>query len=274
MKIGIWVVMAVLLCTCKQSDPEDVLMRSGDVLTFAGRKWDIKSSTNLVGPGPNMFSKKYNDVWVDEKGFLHLTIVNHDGVWYSTEVISQDTMGYGKYSWTVQGDPMSFADNVVLGLFTWDNNTFFTEANSEVDIELSKWGTDTMRTPLTYSVQPVFFGPYNDERSEYAVIDTALHRGVSTHEFVWTDSLITWRSYKGDYNSGEPDYASWSFDLNNPAKIKYEGPYQSQPIVIPAPGNTTNARMNLWTLAHIAVGPSNEQRHEVIIRDFNYEPME
>ncbi len=266
----------VIICfaiACKQSDPQDVLPREGDVLTFAGRKWDIKSSSTFVGPGPNLFSRRYNDVWVDENGYLHLSIVNHDGAWYSTEVISQDTMGYGKYAWTVQCDPMRFASNVVLGLFTWDNNTFFTEANSEVDIELSKWGSDTMQSPLTYSVQPVFFGPYNDERSEYALIDTSLHRGVSTHVFEWTDTLITWYSYKGDIDSNQPIYASWSFDLNNPAKIKYEGPYQSQPIVIPAPGNTTNARMNLWTLAHIAAGPEDERFHEVIIRDFEYTPF-
>jgi len=265
--------LVMLAMACKQSDPEEVQMRSGDTLTFAGRKWDIKSSTVPVGPGPNFFSKRYNDVRVDENGYLRLRIVNRDGLWYSTEVISQDTMGYGKYAWTVQLDPMLFASNVVLGLFTWDNNTFFEQANSEVDIEFSKWGAETSTTPLTYSVQPVNFGPYYAERSEYANISPDVLQGITTHVFEWTDSLITWYSYAGEYNSGNPNFAEWSFDLNNPARIKYEGPNVSQPIVIPAPGNTTNARMNLWTLPHVAVGPEDGAEQEVTIRDFHFEPF-
>jgi hypothetical protein len=265
--------MILAFAGCKQSDPSEVLMREGDVVTFAGRKWDIKSSNTQVGPGPNLFSKRYNDVRVDENGYLRLSIINRDGLWYSTEVISQDTMGYGKYAWTLQMDPMEFASNVVLGLFTWDNNTFFSDGNSEVDIEFSKWGNEESVLPLTYSVQPVQFGPFNDERSEYMNIDPELLHGVTTHVFEWTDTLITWYSYKGEYNSGNPRIASWSFDLSNPARIKYEGPNQSQPIIIPAPGNTTNARMNFWTLPHVAIGPANGQRHEITIRDFRYEPF-
>lgn len=257
---------------CKQSDPNDVLGRKGDIVHFAGRKWDVKSSTIPVGPGPNIFSKLYQDVWVDENGYLHLHISNRGGIWYSSEVISQDTMGYGKYAWTVQGDPMTFASNVVLGLFTWDNNTFFSQANSEVDVELSKWGNESSTTPLTYSVQPVNFGPFYDERSEYANVNPDALRGVNTHVFEWTDTLITWYSYPGDYDSGRPIFASWSFDLSNPARIKYEGGQQSVPVVIPAPGNTTNARMNFWTLPHVAIGPANGLPHEIVIRDFRYEP--
>jgi hypothetical protein len=166
---------------------------------------------------------------------------------------------------------MTFASNVVLGLFTWDNNTFFNQANSEVDIEFSKWGNESSTTPLTYSVQPVNFGPYYDERSEYAAMDPSALVGVTTHVFEWTDTLITWYSYPGDYDSGLPIFSSWSFDLSNPARIKYEGGQQSVPIIIPAPGNTTNARMNFWTLPHVAIGPSNGLPHEIIIRDFHYE---
>ena len=263
-----------MFSSCKQSDPEEVLMRQGDIVNFAGRKWDVKSSVNQVGPGPNFFSKLYEDVWVDENGYLHLNIANRNGNWYSTEVISQDTMGYGTYTWTIQADPMSFANNVVLGLFTWDNNTFFTQANSEVDIELSKWGNADSEVPLTYSVQPVNFGPYFDERSEYANTDSNNLLGVTTHQFTWTDSLITWRSWRGDIDVVNPIMSSWSFDLSNPARIKYEGGQSSNPIIIPAPGNTTNARMNFWTLPHVAVGPENVMEHEVVIRNFSYEPAQ
>ena len=272
-KLALLLLATLTLSTCKQSDPEDVLLRQGDVVHFAGRKWDVKSNEYAVGPGPNYFSKRYSDVWVDEKGYLHLNIAYHDGKWYSTEVISQENLCYGKYAWTIQGDPQSFARNVVLGLFTWDNNTFFTQANSEVDIEFSYWGTETNTSPLTYSVQPVNFGPYYAERSKNILMDANRLAGVSTHVFDWTPTLVTWYSYEGEYREGATPYAEWSFDLNHPARIKYEGGQASQPIVIPAPGATTNARMNFWTLPHVAIGPSDGMPHEVVIRNFVYEPM-
>jgi hypothetical protein len=274
---AIYSLMLAVVCTavfigCEQSNPEDVLGRQGDVVNFAGRKWDIKSSSQPVGPGPNNFSKLYSDVWVDENDYLHLSITNHNGVWYSSEVISQDTMGYGTYIFTIQANPMDFANNVVFGLFTWDNNTFYTEGNSEVDLEWSKWGDEESVTPLTYSVQPVNFGTYYPERTREMPIDTALLRGVTTHLFTWTDTLISWASYSGsNYQTAEP-FSEWSFNLNHPPRIKTDGGQSSQPIVIPAPGNTTNTRMNLWTLPFQAFGPVNGLNHEVVVRDFVYLP--
>lgn len=262
---------ALALAACKQSNPDDVLGRKENTVVFAGRIWDIKSGFN--GPGPNTFSKDYENVWIDENGYLHLSILKKDdGNWYSSEVISQDTMGYGTYVWTIQADPLTFAHNVVLGLFTWDNNTFYEQANSEVDIEFSKWGNTNDIHPLTTSVQPVNFGIYYPERSYQHVVDPSLIQGVSTHLFTWTDTLITWKSFVGEeWRNAEP-FTTWTFDLDHPARIKTENGQNSLPIVIPAPGSTTNARMNFWTLTYLAYGPSDGKEHEVIIRDFEYVP--
>ncbi|MFM7722924.1 MAG: hypothetical protein ACKO7C_07960, partial [Bacteroidota bacterium] len=154
MKRYVWFLLmaSITLITCKQSNPEDVLGRQGDVVNFAGRKWDVKYSNTPVGPGPNNFSRLYDDVWVDENGYLHLTIAKHGDTWYSSEVVGQDNLGYGTYIFTIQADPMSFSENVVFGLFTWDNNTLLTDGNSEVDIEFSKWGDVTSEEPTTFSV--------------------------------------------------------------------------------------------------------------------------
>ncbi len=257
---------------CKQSDPNDVLGRKGDEVHFAGRVWDIKSSTQPVGPGPNYFSPFYDDVWVDDKGYLHLTIDKHNEIWYSSEVISQDTMGYGTYTWVVQCDPINFAENVVFGLFTWDDSTFFSDGNSEVDIEFSKWGDATSTSPLTYSVQPVSFGAFYPERTREMEVDPSILTGVTTHQFEWTPTLISWKSFKGKGTAGEI-ISEWSFNLNHPPRIKYDGGQASSPIVIPAPGSHTNTRMNLWTLPFQSVGPINDQKHEVVIQDFIYSPL-
>ncbi len=261
----------VFLYGCEQSDP-NFNNREGDVLEFSGRYWDIKKSSGLVGPGPNLFSNHPNDVFIDDNGYLHLTVTFRENAWQCTEVVSQDTMGYGTYVWTIEGNPVNIDPNIILGLFTWDNNTFQEQANSEVDIEFAKWGDDEEEYTLQYGVQPIFFGPYNEERVFKPEEPNSNWIGVSTHAFTWTDTLITWESWAGDqYGNGEPD-ASWTFDLDNPARIKYEGGNQSDPIIIPAPGNTTNARMNLWLLEGPA-GPDNQVRHEMIIRKFDYIPL-
>lgn len=261
-----------LISSCKQSDPSEVLGRVGDTVTFAGRKWDIKSSIQPVGPGPNNFSKRYEDVWVDEKGYLHLTIDRHDDVWYSSEVVGRDNLGYGTYTFTIQADPMSFSENVVFGLFTWDDSTFYTDGNSEVDIEFAKWGDSSSLTPTTFSVQPVSFGSYFPERTREQSVDFDVLKGVTTHQFNWTDTLITWYSYAGKEADGVP-IASWSFNLNHPPRVKVDGGQTSMPIVIPAPGEQTHARMNLWTLPYLTQGPNNGLKHEVVIQDFSYIPM-
>jgi len=162
---------------------------------------------------------------------------------------------------------------VVLGLFTWDNNTFYEEANSEVDIEFSKWGVLDDKNPLTMSVQSVFFGTYYPERSHQAFVDSSLIQGVSTHTFTWTDTLITWKSYQGENIVGQEPMATWSFGLDNPARVITENSNSSLPIVIPAPSNTTNARINFWTLTYLANGRSNGLDHEVVIRNFKYDPL-
>jgi hypothetical protein len=270
-KILLTSLLLLLFTACEQSEPQ-FNARNGDILTFAGREWEIKYGPAIMGPGANFFSDHPNDVFVDDKGYLHLSVVRRDNVWKCTEVISKDTMGYGTYIWTIQGNPVDIDRNIVLGLFTWDNNTFKEQANSEVDIEFAKWGFADTPYTLQYGVQPIAFGPYNSERVYKPLVNSSNWIGVSTHAFTWTDTLITWASWRGDAYGTRPPDAEWSFDLSNPARVKFENGLESDPIVIPAPGNTTNARMNLWLLEGPG-GPFNQMPHEIIIQDFKYHPL-
>lgn len=269
----------LLTCTtlfmgCTQSDPEDVLGRIGDIVHFSGYTWDVKISEQYaVGPGPNYFSGYYEDVFVDEHGYLHMRIAEHDGKWYSSEVVSQMNMGYGTYIFVTQADLENIPENVTLGLFTWDNNTFYEQANSEIDIEFSKWGNPDEENTLLYSVQPVNFGPYYPERTYLADTKPGELIGITTHMFTWTDTLITWKSFSGDSQQEADLIAEWQFDLDNPARVKNENGNSSLPIVIPAPGTTTNARINFWLLPWIDTAPTNGQELEVVIRRFSYEPL-
>ena len=208
---------------CEQEEPENI-SRTGDSLFFAGEYWTIKEYvTSFQGPGPNYFSSNPNHVWVDSRGRLHMTISNKDSKWFATEVISTENTGYGTYRFTVLGNFTEMPENITLGLFTWDNNTFTEAANSEVDIELSKWGDTNTVQSLTYAVQPVNFGTYFAERTSNPELDEPTNLdGLTTHEFTWTESLITWKSYKGDKAIPENEIAEWSFDDKMQARVKSE----------------------------------------------------
>ncbi|NNC83573.1 MAG: hypothetical protein HKN79_08345 [Flavobacteriales bacterium] len=256
---------------CEQPPPPEI-GRIGDRVLFSGYAWDVKSSDILQGPGPNYFSDHPYDIYVDEDGYLHLHITERDGRWYSTEVVSVEEFGYGTYTFTVEGDYLNIPENIVVGLFTWDSYSFLEQANSEVDIEFSKWGDPEHTSTLQYAVQPVNFGPYYPERDYAPEGVEAYHVGVSTHQFHWTDSLITFRSFEGESTAPSDMFASWEFDLNNPPRVKNEGGLSSEPIVIPAPADSTNARINFWILPWVAPGPTDGERQELIVRSFNYIP--
>ncbi len=262
---------------CEQSDPPEIddtiFYRDGDKLKFSGYDWTIKiHEDQKVGPGPNYFSGHEDDVFFDANGHLHMKIAKHDGKWFSTEIISDKVVGYGTYIFTIEGDMLNIPENIVLGLFTWDNNTFFTDANSEVDIEFSRWGDVNTNETLKYSVQPLNFGPYYPERTMDIEL-TEDDLGISTHSFIWTDTLISWKSWEGsEYGSGRL-IGEWTFDLNNPARVKNEGGNSSQAVIIPRPGATTNARINFWIAPWIAPAPTDTIDHEVIIRKFKYIPL-
>ena len=270
-----FILLFILSQSCKQSDPPPIVeVEPQDGLLFSGLKWDVKSGEgSKVGPGPNYFSDSTTNVFVDNQGFLHLKITFDNGKWNCAEVISRQKFGYGTYVFTVQSNVANIDRNAVVGLFTWDNTSFFTQANSEVDVEFSKWGSATDTLTLTYSVQPVWFSnpvPYW-ERSKRPTMSVSKLKFPSTHAFTWTDTLITWRSYEGVNYPGTSTLANWSFDNTKPPRIKIEGNNQSQPVVIPGPGNDTHARINLWLLN--GLGPSNNNEVELIIKEFKFIPL-
>jgi hypothetical protein len=261
--------------SCKQSDPLPIVKEEPqDGLLFSGLKWEVKSGgDSKLGPGPNYFSDSTSNVFVDNQGYLHLKITLDNGKWNCAEVISREKFGYGTYVFTIQSNVANIDRNAVVGLFTWDNTSFFTQANSEVDIEFSKWGSATDTLTLTYSVQPVWFSnpvPYW-ERSKRPTMSVSKLKFPSTHAFTWTDSLITWKSYEGVNYPGNSLLSNWSFDKTKPPRIKIEGNNQSQPVVIPGPGQDTHARINLWLLN--GLGPSNNNEVELIVKEFKFIPL-
>jgi hypothetical protein len=213
-------------------------------ITFAGHSWEVKSAADPVGPGPNYFSNDPQDVWVDSSGYLHLSIVNRNSKWYSTEVVCIDPLEYGTYT-LVSGSRIDLLDkNAVLGFFTWDGDA---PANNyrEIDIEFSRWG-DAGAANAQYVIQP--WG-ISGNRYRY---NLNLPGAVSTHRIDWRPDRIQF----GSWNESGGLLQSWTY--TNPQYI---------PPTAPGAGS---ARINLWLINGVA--PSDGQRVEVVIRSFQFTP--
>ena len=214
-----------------------IVKRLANQLSFGGHVWAVKSSSGLVGPGPNQFVAE--NATVDAVGNLHLQITQdkNNGNWYSSEVINTTSLGYGTYRWTAVTDLSNLDRNVVLGLFTWSDLPDY--ANREIDIEVAAWGSTTDPTKAQFVVQP-----YNVPGHVRRFVQTP--GGPSTLQFTWAPGRIDYLVRKGSVT-----VHSWS----------YVGPD------VPKPGGET-ARMNLWQYQGLA--PSNGQPVEIVFSDFDY----
>lgn len=211
----------------------------GDQVVFAGYQWQVKSSTGQVGPGPNVFSER--NVRVDNQGRLHLKISRKKGVWSSSEVILDQSLGHGTYRFTVDSALTDLDPNAVLGLFTWSDDP--AQNHREIDIEFSRWGNPSNPYNAGYTVQP-YAAP--GHQHPWAISQT----GRTVHEFTWTPDSISFRS-----TAGGVELASWTFD---------------DAASVPDPGDAA-ARMNLWLFQGMA--PTDGQGIEVVISDFSFTPL-
>lgn len=270
----VFTIACAVFAGCEQSEPppNNPVEEKGDIY-FSGYYWNIKTSgSSTMGPGPNYFSGSTDNVWLDPDSMLHLRITHRNNRWYCSEVITTREFGYGTYVFTVEGGLDTLNERAVFGLFTWNDSSFQSQANSEVDIEFARWGNVNDSLLLTYSVQPVWFDnpfPYL-ERTRRPSIAASVLTTTTTHVFTWTADTVFWKSYPGDQYPGSQLLASWKYDRGNTPRTKIEGGRVSDPIVIPAPLTHTNVRLNLWLLAGLPAADGTEA--EVVIKKFEFYP--
>jgi hypothetical protein len=219
-------------------------------LSFAGRNWKVKMSDFPAGPGPNYFSDDVKDVWVDDEG-LHLTVSNLDGRWYCTEVILQESFGYGTYVFQLRGRVDLLDPNMVIGLFTWDNEAPEL-AYRELDIEFTRWGNSDDLTNAQYVVQP-----WNRRMLHRFTVNQSHTEQDLTCYLIWHPTNIKFQTYHGQHLGSNPPKESliqaWS----------YSG------VEVPEPGKE-NVRFNFWL--HEGQEPTNKQRGEFVITGFDHSP--
>jgi hypothetical protein len=232
----------VFITGCSSNDASHIR-----TINFSGYEWKVKSSNIPVGPGPNLFSESTHNVHIDTRGFLHIKITNNKNGWECAEIILNTSYGYGTYVFTIASEPDSLENEVVLGLFTWDDHPEY--SNREIDIEFSRWeNPDNMNAQ--YVVQPWF-----NQGNMYR-FDVRNNSNISTHSFEWHPDKITFQSYYGAYTTQPSErniINSWEYKGND----------------IPLPGNE-NARINLWLIE--GRPPTNAKEIEVVIEEFKFIP--
>ncbi len=129
---------------------------------WSGYTWIVKSGIEL-GPGPNNWASELSTVWVDNEGNLHLKILKISNKWYCSEIISLQSFGYGEYSFEVCTNVENLDKNIVLGLFTYQDD------KKEIDLEFSRWGVGSNRDGW-YVVQPSSRGGF------FRFLQSFLHR--------------------------------------------------------------------------------------------------
>ncbi len=212
-------------------------------LEFAGYTWDVKAG--FGNPGANLWSNDSSDVWVDDRGRLHLTLSRKEnGRWYATEVISKESFDYGTFTFFLDADPASYDPHVVAGVF------LYRDEQNEIDLEFSRWGDSENYQFGNYVIQPA---DYPGNQFRFPVIASGTY---TTHRIVWKPDEILFSSWHGHWDEAPDDriIAQWQYTGNDIPK-----------------SNGLRLFFNLWLFRSIA--PKSDQTEKLTIVRFTYQPL-
>jgi len=209
-------------------------------IDFGGREWAVKGSQTPLGPGPNHWLATEEAVEVDEDGRLHLRIREREGRWYSAEVVATESLGFGTYRWRIAGPHHDLDPNIVVGLFTWDNDAPEV-AYRELDIELARWGQAAGPTNAQFVVQPY-------EPEGHLERFTTPARPAVDYAFTWLEDGVDFVAQTDDEL-----HAEWRFDGEGVPPL---GP--------------SHARINFWLFRGEA--PTNGEEAELVVEAFEFTP--
>ena len=213
---------------------------------FSGYFWHVRNNaTRRGGPGPNYFSDRRENVWLDGRGRLHLRAVKRGGRWYCAEIFTAKSFGYGTYTFTLASRVDRIDRNAVLGLFTWDDSAP-AYAYREIDIEFSRWGERRARN-AQYVVQP-----WQHAGNEHR-FNLALSNIYSVHSFRWSATRVLFSSSRGRTPNTAGALQTWAYSGAD----------------VP-PAGAGHARINLWLVD--GKPPSNGRSAEIVVKAFHFVP--
>ncbi len=225
-------------------------------IDFKGYRWRVKGSDRLTGPGPNLFSDRPEDVWVDESG-LHLTIRPREGGWWCTEVVLTQSLGYGTYMFQTQSRIDLFDPSIVAAFFTWVSDAP-SDRRREFDIEFSRWGDSGRDKIVRYIIQPC--SDCSDQSECCVDFPLDLSEGPTgvTYRVRWEPgrlSFLSTRESSAENSETEKEILNnWDFTGD----------------LVPEPGGET-VRINFWL--YRGVPPADGQPAEFVVADFRFLPL-
>lgn len=218
----------------------------GDTIKFSDYYWVVKNSYDKhTGPGRNYFSGSKDNVWVDMDGKLHLRITYRNDRWYCAEVRLTKSLGYGRYNFYIDKFSQPLDKDLVVGLFIYDKEDT-DNYYKEIDIEFSKWGSDTARN-TQYVIQP-----YEDRAHRFnSDLNSNMRQVIDVKK-----GRIHFESF---YLSGTgPDIQQEKYFS---CKVRPNKSYQT---------GDEKVSLNLWI--YKASEPSNLKEFEVVISRFEFKP--
>jgi hypothetical protein len=117
---------------------------------WSGREWKVTSGGMAgVAMGDPV------NVRIDDKGYLHLRVVQRGGKWTASEVFTVEDFGFGTYQWVVEGNVYDMDPTTVLGLFPYGpTHHVGADAEDEIDIEFSQWNKTCHGCNADFTVYP------------------------------------------------------------------------------------------------------------------------
>ena len=233
-------------------------VQAAKTLKFSGYTWTIRDNEGM--PGPNKFHT--DNVWVDEKGFLHLKVARRNNSWTSAEIYTTEPLPFGTYQFKILGRPDKLDKNVVFGLFNYSAPS----GTNEIDIEFSRWNNDTYPN-LNWTIWPAQMlngkqvpkYPTTINGSDGHVRDTQTHEmklasDQSTHIFTWNPQSVVYEAHNGfvNFNEHKQPFNSWTFAPNDFAQR-----IPQKPLVLD---------INLWMLE--GKPPVSNSEIEMVVTEF------
>jgi len=234
-RLAVLIAAGLLTLTSLTAAPLRAEAATAPTVSFAGRTWTVKTSTGAVGPGPNVFLA--SNVTVDGSGYLRLAIKKVNKKWTTSEVVLNESLGYGTYAWTLGSDVSAIDAQAVLGLFTWNDDPAYN--HREIDFEAARWGNRSATTNAQWVVQPYDTTGNLRRFSIGSTVPTVVR-------FTWAPGSVRFQTVVGG-NVVE----DWTYSGAD----------------VPVPGGE-NARMNLWLYQGRA--PRNGLPLTVVLRDFTF----
>ncbi|GAQ90675.1 Glycoside hydrolase family 16 [Klebsormidium nitens] len=217
---------------------------------WAGRTWNIRSTNGgLEGPGPNYFSDSTTNVFVNSAGALRLQVTKTAGAWVCAEIMSPNSFGYGTYEWKITSGAGNLDPNVVLGLFTYDDNP--DQAHREIDIEMARWGLTPAQdgSNAQWVVQP--WDGTNHLQRWLAPNPSSTSPLIVSYK--WIPGKIYWAASQNGQLISTKNYTAAD---------------------VPTPGAEI-IHINLWLYQadpNVVAGPKNGKTASVLLSDFDFTP--